>query len=177
MQAKDLVVMDLPLCETLAVFHVGDVLRKFREGRGLTIEQLSEQTGFGKGTISQIERGEGNPRQKTLDSLARFFGLSGAAGLYAYAMVDPAVVKKEAAAMEAAGFDPTPLSDQAETLGRTYDSLRDVNSRRLLLEMAERFRAAEPLQPVALDSSRGSTSGTPAKADEELPRIRRTRGA
>lgn len=148
--------MDLPLCETLAVFHIGDVLRKFREERGLTIEQLSGQTGLGKGTISQIERGEGNPRQNTLDSLARFFGLKGVAGLYAWAMVDPEALKKEVAVLEAAGVEPTPLSDEAEALGRAYDALRDVNSRRLLLEMAERFRAAEPPQPATADSSRGS---------------------
>lgn len=169
--------MDLPLCETLAVFHIGDVLRKLREGRGLTIEQLSEKTGLGKGTISQIERGEGNPRQKTLDSLAKFLGLAGVEGLYAWAMVDPEAVKKEAAAVEAAGFDPTPLSAEAESLGRLFDKLHDVNSRRILLETAAKFHAAEPQQPAAAGSSPGSTAASPGTADEAGPRIRKTRGA
>lgn len=169
--------MNLPLCETLAVFHIGDVLRKLREGRGLTIEQLSEETGLGKGTISQIERGEGNPRQKTLDALAKFFGLASVAALYAWAMVDPEAVKKEAAEMEAAGFDPTPLSAEAESLGRTFDKLQDLNSRRILLETAAKFHAAEPQQPVVAGSSPRSAPTTTGTTDEESLRIRKTRGA
>lgn len=65
------------------MFHVGDVLRKLREGAGLTLEEVARQTGMSKGTISQVERGEGNPRQSTLDELARFYKLNGAAELYA----------------------------------------------------------------------------------------------
>ncbi len=68
-------------------------------------------------------------------------------------------------------------SPEAEAIARIYSELRDLNSRRLLLEMAERFRAAEPLQPAALDSSPGSAAANQETADEGSPRIRKTRGA
>lgn len=86
--------MDLPVCETQPMFHIGDVLRKLRERMGLTLEEVAQQTGMSKGTISQLERGEGNPRQSTLDELAKFYKLSGAPALYALAISDAAIGEK-----------------------------------------------------------------------------------
>jgi phage repressor protein C with HTH and peptisase S24 domain len=63
------------------VFHVGDVIRKLRQGRGWNVENLAQQAGIDKMTVSRIERGEG-ARQESLDKIARAFGLISAVELY-----------------------------------------------------------------------------------------------
>lgn len=64
------------------VFHVGDVIRKRRNERGWTIEELAEQAHVNKATVSQVERGEANYRRETLDKIARALDLSGAEALF-----------------------------------------------------------------------------------------------
>jgi ribosomal protein L12E/L44/L45/RPP1/RPP2 len=80
-------------------------------------------------------------------------------------------------AMNPVGKAELAASPEGEAIARIYSQLRDVNSRRLLLEMAERFRAAEPPQPATADSSQGSAAASQETAAAESPRIRRTRGA
>jgi transcriptional regulator with XRE-family HTH domain len=51
------------------------VFRKLRDGHRLTLEQVSEQTGLNKETISRFERGESNPHRRTLNKLAMALGM------------------------------------------------------------------------------------------------------
>lgn len=172
----------LVVWETAPVFHLGDVVRKLRQDRKWTLDALSEQTGINKTTLSELERGGGNPRLDTLLKIAKAFG------------VMPEQLFPSISQFETAGDihpeDDAPPSDnevenepdgvarsEAESLAAIYLSLRDVSSRRLLLEMAERFRAAEPTQPATGDSSLGSAPDRQATTDEAAPRIRKTRGA
>lgn len=46
------------------------VLKKLRESRGLTIIQLAEKAGIGKGTIGDIETGRSKASFKTLKKIA-----------------------------------------------------------------------------------------------------------
>lgn len=66
--------MDVVVCHNSAVFTIGDVLRKLREDRGLTIEALAAEARVNKGTISAIENNEGNPRIATLRRITGALG-------------------------------------------------------------------------------------------------------
>lgn len=61
----------IPVWQTTAVFHVGDVVRKLRNERGWTLDDLAAKTDTNKNTLSAIERGEGNPRLDTLLKIAK----------------------------------------------------------------------------------------------------------
>jgi transcriptional regulator with XRE-family HTH domain len=52
-------------------FTFADAIRKVRDSRGMTIEDLARKAGVNKGTVSEIERGTANPTQSTLESLAK----------------------------------------------------------------------------------------------------------
>lgn len=51
-------------------------LRTLRKKRGLTLRQLEDKTGIGKDAISEIERGQRQPRADTLARLAEGLGVS-----------------------------------------------------------------------------------------------------
>lgn len=46
------------------------VLKKLRENKGYTLEELSKKAGVGRGTIGDIETGKSNSTIKTLNKLA-----------------------------------------------------------------------------------------------------------
>lgn len=56
--------------EAEALAHAGAMLRKLRRERGLTVESLAAAAGISAGSISQLERGMGNPSFSTLFKLA-----------------------------------------------------------------------------------------------------------
>jgi transcriptional regulator with XRE-family HTH domain len=49
---------------------VGGNLRRLRAAAGLTLAALAERSGVAKGTVSELERGQGNPTVETLFALA-----------------------------------------------------------------------------------------------------------
>ena len=51
-------------------------LRRIREQRGLTIEQLAEKSGISATTIRVVERGAREPRGDTVARLAKPLGLT-----------------------------------------------------------------------------------------------------
>lgn len=53
-----------------SVRRIGELLRSTRQERGLSIEALARAAGVGAGTVSQYERGRGNPTFQTLRKLA-----------------------------------------------------------------------------------------------------------
>lgn len=53
---------------------VGHYLREWRKHRGLTLESLGEKVGVTHGALSQLERGEINYTQQTLEAIARALG-------------------------------------------------------------------------------------------------------
>lgn len=54
----------------------GQRIRELRKQRGLSQEQLAEQTGFHRNYIGMIERGERNPALVNIAVFADVFGLS-----------------------------------------------------------------------------------------------------
>lgn len=56
---------------------LGENIRKLRISSGLTLQSLSERSGVGKGTISEIENGKVlNPKTETLQKLASALSIS-----------------------------------------------------------------------------------------------------
>lgn len=49
---------------------LGDAVRRLREKRGLTQEQLAQDAGVTTGTVSLVERGRSNPAWGTVKALA-----------------------------------------------------------------------------------------------------------
>jgi transcriptional regulator with XRE-family HTH domain len=81
-------------------------------------------------------------------------------------------------AIQAGDRVPAPgNSPEADLVAQIYRSLRDVNSRRLLLEMAEKFRDAENPLPQAHAPSAAAGDGTEVSDDAESTGTRRARGA
>jgi transcriptional regulator with XRE-family HTH domain len=56
------------------VFHVGDLIRKLREQRGLGVVDLAKKAGLDKGTISKVENGK-PVSAETLERIATALGL------------------------------------------------------------------------------------------------------
>jgi transcriptional regulator with XRE-family HTH domain len=52
---------------------IGKAIKQWRTGRGLTQRGLAERTGLHHMHIGRLERGEGNPRVSTLETLAKAF--------------------------------------------------------------------------------------------------------
>lgn len=50
-------------------------IRKFRNAKGLSMEQVRELTGLSKSTISDSENPNGNPTERTLEKLAEVYGV------------------------------------------------------------------------------------------------------
>lgn len=65
----------------MAVFHIGDVIRKLRLSREWGVEDLAEHAGVNKMTVSAIERG-GDFKRQSIDKIAEAFGFPSAADLY-----------------------------------------------------------------------------------------------
>lgn len=143
--------------------RVGDALLLRREQhKKWSRREAGKQMGADAGTIKAMEQGA-NAGWEYFERYAE--------------ILDTSFEQILREAMAPAAQNSGNLSPEAEALAGIYSSLRDINSRRLLLEMAERFRAAEPPQPATAGSSPGSAAATLATTDEESPRIRKTRGA
>lgn len=65
------------------VFKLGDVVRKLRQERRWSLDELASASGVNRMTLSAIERDETDPRSSTIDRIAKAFGLAGSAELYA----------------------------------------------------------------------------------------------
>lgn len=55
--------------------HIGDAVRRIREERGWTQEQLAEAAGLTPNGVWMIENGRTHPRKKTIESLAAALGV------------------------------------------------------------------------------------------------------
>jgi transcriptional regulator with XRE-family HTH domain len=55
---------------------LADVIRRLREDRGITQEDLAHEAGVTTGTLSRIERGLANPAWTTVARIARALGVS-----------------------------------------------------------------------------------------------------
>lgn len=62
------------MADNVAVFGIGDVVRKLRKERDWTLDDLKEASGVNKTTLSEVESGQTDPRLSTLVRVANAFG-------------------------------------------------------------------------------------------------------
>jgi transcriptional regulator with XRE-family HTH domain len=150
------------LCQASTVFGLGDVLRKYRKKRKLSLEQLDALTGINKGTISALERGEGNPTVQTLTTLAT------ALDVPLYVLFQPPAGEPGEVDLEA---------DRVfAALRRAWAVPREENLRTALRQLAERFfyeeadaaPAHRPRQPPPPRAS--TTNDTRPRSRKSQPR-------
>ena len=60
--------------EEAAARRLGEMIRRARSGR-FTVQELARRAGIAAGSLSQIERGKGNPSFRTLQKIADALGL------------------------------------------------------------------------------------------------------
>lgn len=59
----------------MKIEELGKLIKHRREVLGLTIRNLAELTGMSKTTISQVERGSGNPTFEVLNNIFEYLNL------------------------------------------------------------------------------------------------------
>lgn len=89
-----------------ASLRLGGIIRRARDGR-FTVQQLAEAAGISTGSLSQIERGKGNPSFRTLQKIAGALGLriGDLVEASTTARTGPMVVRKHDRARLQLGFD------------------------------------------------------------------------
>lgn len=89
-----------------AARRLGEVIRNTRSGR-FTVQQLARKAGISAGSLSQIERGMGNPAFRTLQKIADALGLRIGDLVEASTGISrgPMVVRKHERARLQLGFD------------------------------------------------------------------------
>jgi transcriptional regulator with XRE-family HTH domain len=105
---------------------LGDIIRRQRELRRLTLRTFAELTGVSNPYLSQIERGLRAPSEQVVDAIARSLQMK-ADDLYELAGIlqdDEAVSSRVPAAIEA---DPFLTARQRRALLGIYEALVDAN--------------------------------------------------
>jgi transcriptional regulator with XRE-family HTH domain len=168
--------MDLSICQTARVFHVGDVIRKLRKDRGWTLADLVEKSGVSKMTISTLERNQGNYKRETLESLAAALGKTTAelhAMVRGLQAAEPETVNTLQAenddferriqiAHETFEADKAHLDHRAKDarLGQILDLYtQSLESREALRSLQDRREALELLEPLDQDLLVGAVVG------------------
>jgi len=61
--------------EDSSEFHVGLAIRSLREGKNLSLRQISQASGLSINAISKIERGDNSPTVASLHKIASALGV------------------------------------------------------------------------------------------------------
>ena len=120
------------------MFHTGDVVRKMRLARGLTIPDLADLAGVNKMTVSGIERGDNHTRD-SLAAVARALGLA-----------DETALEARLTAWAELRTGPTAIREEWQELFMLWEILDvDPDGQRLLLELIRREALAVSLRGEA----------------------------
>src|SRR5439155_13529604 len=109
-------ITDLTALKESSVSHFGDLVRKFRKEKGLTLEDVAEKIGSHKGYVSGIENDKVNPPSvKIIKKCARLFSQDERTLVrIAWADKAPAIIREDAqrvlALAETEGTSPVDLS-------------------------------------------------------------------
>lgn len=85
---------------------IGETLRRFRKDKGLTLEQLSEKAGLGRGQLSRIENGHQEATLSTLAKILRCLGVSRWELFRRYERVEAEALATESQGSPQAGAEP-----------------------------------------------------------------------
>lgn len=110
----------------------GDRLKKFREAKGYTQEQLAELVGVAKTTITGYERGNRTPDVAKIKKLAKALGVTGDE------LLDTGIDKKKAPS----------ISDEAKQVATRYEKLDSRGQGAVLAILSYEESKAEVVEPV-----------------------------
>lgn len=102
--------------------HIGDIIRRQRELRRLSVRKFAEIVGISNPYLSQIERGLRAPSERVVEAMARSLEMS-ADDLYEMADVAPLDEATPSAVAEAIGADPALTPRARRVLLDVYDAL------------------------------------------------------
>jgi transcriptional regulator with XRE-family HTH domain len=105
---------------------LGDIIRRQRELRRLTLRTLAELTGVSNPYLSQIERGLRAPSEQVVSAIARTLELN-ADELYDLAGIQVADESVSSGVPEAIQADPALTPRQRRALLGVYEALVDAN--------------------------------------------------
>ena len=90
----------------ITIESLGAQLRALRKTRDLTLEQLAARSGVSAGLLSQVERGQGNPRFNTLVQVAHALSVPVASLFRSEATGSPVVRRAERRRLDLHAGDP-----------------------------------------------------------------------
>jgi len=106
----------------IAVTHIGNIIRRQRELRRLSVRRFAEIVGISNPYLSQIERGLRAPSDRVIEAMARSLEMS-ADDLYEMAGIVPLDEAAPSAVAEAIEADPALTPRQRRVLLDVYDAL------------------------------------------------------
>jgi transcriptional regulator with XRE-family HTH domain len=104
------------------VTHIGDIIRRQRELRRLSVRRFAQIVGISNPYLSQIERGLRAPSNRVVEAMARSLEMS-ADDLYAMADIAPLDDTTPSAVAEAIAADPALTPRARRILLDVYDAL------------------------------------------------------
>ena len=104
-----------------AVTHLGDIIRRQRELRRLSVRKFAEIVGISNPYLSQIERGLRAPSDRVVEAMARSLELS-TDDLYEMAGIVPPDEAARSAVAAAVEADPALTPRQRRALLDVYDA-------------------------------------------------------
>jgi transcriptional regulator with XRE-family HTH domain len=105
-----------------AVTHLGDIIRRQRELRRMSVRKLAEVVGISNPYLSQIERGLRAPSDRVVEATARALEMT-SDDLYEMAGIVPADEVTPSAVEAAIEADPALTPRQRRVLLDVYDAL------------------------------------------------------
>jgi transcriptional regulator with XRE-family HTH domain len=105
----------------IAVTHLGDIVRRQRELRRLSVRKFAEIVGISNPYLSQIERGLRAPSDRVVEAMARSLEMS-ADDLYEMAGIAPADAAATSGVAAAVEADPALTPRQRRALLDVYDA-------------------------------------------------------
>jgi transcriptional regulator with XRE-family HTH domain len=106
----------------IAVTHIGNIIRRQRELRRLSVRTFADIVGISNPYLSQIERGLRAPSDRVVEALARSLEMS-ADDLYEMAGIVPLNEAVPSAVVEAIEADPALTPRARRVLLDVYDAL------------------------------------------------------
>lgn len=108
--------------------EIGEIIRRVREDRGLTQQNVADELGVIVGTIIRWEKGESKIKSASLEKLAHVFGIS-VADLYSY-RENPALLNEPLQYYDAKKTVSimVQLDGSTRTLNEWYVTLKKINA-------------------------------------------------
>lgn len=124
--------------------NLGIILKKFRESRELTIIELAEKAGIGKGTVGDIETGKSNGSIKTLEKISQALKLNPIEREKLFTAFMPSDIRRKLSDSRIVYLNKKELSQYEKTINEASlffndENISEEDKQKLLMAMNEMF--------------------------------------